>query len=103
MSTPFNGVAFPHATTTYYEFAARGGQPAVKMTWYDGGLLPPKPVEMGDEEFNPGGGTLVIGSKGKLLYETYGAKPRLLPHVAARVGRHAGARRCRASPTSCTR
>ncbi len=80
VSTPFNGIAFPHATTTYYEFAARSGQPAVKMTWYDGGLLPPKPVEMGEEPFNPGGGTLVIGSKGKLLYETYGAKPRLLPH-----------------------
>ncbi len=79
VSTPFNGVAFPHATTTYYEFEARGPQPAVKMTWYDGGLLPPKPVEMGEEMFNPGGGTLVIGSKGKLLYETYGAKPRLLP------------------------
>lgn len=79
VSTPFNGIAFPHATTTYYEFAARGKQPAVKMTWYDGGLLPAKPVEMGDEEFNKGGGTLVIGTKGKLLYETYGDKPRLLP------------------------
>ncbi len=79
VSTPFNRVCFPHATTTYYEFAARGRQPAVKMTWYDGGLLPPKPVEMGEEALNPGGGTLVIGTKGKLLYETYGAKPRLLP------------------------
>ena len=79
VSTPFNGVCFPHATTTYYEFAARGRQPAVKMTWYDGGLLPPKPVEMGEEALNPGGGTLVVGTKGKLLYETYGAKPRLLP------------------------
>jgi predicted dehydrogenase len=79
VSTPFNNVAFPHATTTFYEFAARGRQPAVKMTWYDGGLLPPKPVEIGEEVLNPGGGTLVIGSKGKLLYETYGAKPRLLP------------------------
>lgn len=79
VSTPFNGVAFPHATTTYYEFAARGTQPAVKLTWYDGGLLPPKPVEMGEEALNPGGGTLVVGTKGKLLYETYGARPRLLP------------------------
>lgn len=79
VSTPFNGVAFPHATTTFYQFAARGRRPAVAMTWYDGGLLPPRPVEMGDEEFNKGGGTLVIGTKGKLLYETYGAKPRLLP------------------------
>jgi predicted dehydrogenase len=79
VSTPFNGVAFPHATTTYFEFAARGRQPAVRMTWYDGGLLPPKPVEMGEEQFNPGGGALIIGSKGKLVYENYGSRPRLLP------------------------
>lgn len=79
VSTPFNGVAFPHATTTYYEFAARGARPAVRIAWYDGGLLPPKPAEMGGEEFNKGGGTLVVGTKGKLLYDTYGAKPRLLP------------------------
>jgi hypothetical protein len=79
VSTPFNGLSFPHATSTFYEFAANGARPAVKLTWYDGGLLPPKPVEMADEELNKGGGTLVIGTKGKLLYETYGAKPRLLP------------------------
>ena len=102
VSTPFNGVCFPHATTTCYEFAARGRQPAVKMTWYDGGLLPPEPVEMGDEALNPGGGTLVIGTKGKLLYETYGAKPRLLPKsLHESVGTPAA--RWRGFPTSCTR
>src|SRR5581483_1385237 len=79
VSTPFNNVSFPHATMTVYEFPARGSKPPVRMTWYDGGLLPPKPVEMGDEEFNKGGGALLVGSKGKLLHETYGAKPRLLP------------------------
>jgi len=79
VSTPFNGVSFPHATMTVYEFPARGAKPPVKLTWYDGGLLPPKPIEMGDEEFNKGGGALLVGSKGKLLHETYGAKPRLLP------------------------
>jgi predicted dehydrogenase len=79
VSTPFNGLSFPHATSTVYEFPARGKRPAVKMTWYDGGFLPPKPVEIGDEELNKGGGTLVVGTKGKLLIDTYGAKPRLLP------------------------
>jgi predicted dehydrogenase len=79
VSTPFNFVSFPHATTTFYTFAARGSRPAINLTWYDGGLMPPKPVELGNEELNKGGGTLVIGTKGKLLYETYGAKPRLLP------------------------
>ena len=32
VSTPFNGVCFPHATMTMYEFPARNGKPAVKMT-----------------------------------------------------------------------
>ena len=78
-STPFNGASFPLATTTYYEFPARGTMPAVKLTWYDGGLTPPKPVEIGDELLNGEGGILYIGSKGKMMQETYGANPRLLP------------------------
>jgi len=91
ISTPFNDVCFPNATTTYFEFAARGNMPAVKMTWYDGGLLPPRPAEFSDElverngrmvykdQVDPGGGVMFIGNKGKLMHETYGYKPRLLP------------------------
>jgi len=79
IATPFNGASYPNATTTYYEFGARGNKPAVKMTWYDGGLMPPKPDELGDERVDPAGGILYIGSKGKMVQETYGQKPRLLP------------------------
>ena len=91
ISTPFNHASYPSATMTIYEFPAResdanaGGKmaqrtlPAVKLTWYDGGLMPPKPVELGEEELDKGGGALLIGSKGKLLHETYGMNPRLLP------------------------
>jgi predicted dehydrogenase len=78
-STPYNKDTYPSASTTYYEFPARGTRPAVKMTWYDGGLTPPKPPEMGAEELNKGGGVLFIGTKGKLLHDTYGFNPRLLP------------------------
>jgi hypothetical protein len=78
-STPYNKDTYPSATTTYYEFAAKGPRPAVKMTWYDGGLTPPKPVEIGSEELNKGGGVLFIGTKGKLMHDTYGFNPRLLP------------------------
>jgi len=93
ISTPFNDVCYPNATTTYYEFAARGNKPAVKLTWYDGGLLPPRPAEFSDEmveknghkvykeTVNPDGGVMFIGSKGKLMHETYGYKPQLLPHA----------------------
>jgi predicted dehydrogenase len=79
-STPFNGATFPTATTTYYEFPKRGNLPAVKLTWYDGGLTPPRPEEMGDEPLNGEGGVIYIGSKGKMIQETYGRNPRLLPH-----------------------
>jgi predicted dehydrogenase len=79
VATPFNGACYPHATMTFYEFPARGGRPPVKLTWYDGGLLPPKPVELGETELSKEGGALLIGSKGKLMHETYGRNPRLLP------------------------
>jgi predicted dehydrogenase len=80
ISTPFNGVCYPHATTTYYQFPARGSMPPVRLTWYDGGLLPPKPEELGeDEKLNRDGGLMYVGSKGKMLQDTYGANPRLLP------------------------
>ena len=92
ISTPFNDICYPNATTTYFEFAARGNKPAVKMRWYDGGLLPPRPAEFSDEmitdkagrmvykdEVNKDGGVMFVGSKGKLMHETYGYKPRLLP------------------------
>ena len=59
--------------------------PPVKLTWYDGGLTPPKPEEIGDENLNGEGGILYIGSKGKMLQDTYGLNPRLLPDSQACV------------------
>ncbi|MBC7921718.1 MAG: Gfo/Idh/MocA family oxidoreductase [Ferruginibacter sp.] len=78
-STPFNKESYPTASIVTYTFPARGKMSAVTMTWYDGGLLPPKPEELGTEPVDKGGGALYIGDKGKLMHGTYGAKPRLLP------------------------
>ncbi|HTQ95285.1 MAG TPA: Gfo/Idh/MocA family oxidoreductase [Candidatus Acidoferrum sp.] len=79
VSTPFNGASYPTATLTFYEFPARGNMPPVKLTWYDGGLMPRKPEELGDEELIKEGGAILVGTKGKLMHNTYGAHPRLLP------------------------
>ena len=79
ISTPFNGLSYPLATMSHYEFPARGGRPAVKMTWYDGGFMPPRPVEMGEVKLESGGGVLYIGTKGKMLQNSTGTRPRLLP------------------------
>jgi predicted dehydrogenase len=84
-STSFNRASWPNASMTFYKFPAStvegmGERPAVHMTWYDGGLMPPRPDELPEgEELNPGGGVLFIGSEGKLMHDTYGSNPRLLP------------------------
>ena len=77
--------------------------PAVKLTWYDGGFNPPKPEEIGDEKLNGEGGVLYIGTKGKMLQDTYGAQPAAAAEVAARVVRRAEAEARRASRTKSTR
>jgi len=76
-TTPFNGVCYPNATTTHFEFPERKGMPPVKLTWYDGGLMPSDPEELEGEQLDPGGGVLYIGKKGKLLHT---AGCRLLPN-----------------------
>ncbi len=53
----------------------------IKISWYDGGLLPERPEELLPEEAfgNWDGGVLLIGTKGKMLIDCYGGNPRLLP------------------------
>lgn len=53
----------------------------IKLHWMDGGIQPERPQELGpDEIFGDGGnGVLFIGTKGKMLCDTYGKNPRLLP------------------------
>ncbi len=82
--TPFGGergapASWPLATTVYYDFVQADGSP-LKMTWYDGGLLPPRPPQYPDNvEMNPTGGTIMVGTKGILVYDTYGHNPRMYP------------------------
>ncbi len=55
--------------------------PQVKLTWYDGGIMPDRPVEMLDDEVmgDQGGGVIFIGTKGKIVAGTYAKNPILLP------------------------
>jgi predicted dehydrogenase len=73
-------VSYPLATQVVYHFAARGNQPAVKMTWCDGGLMAPRPDVLPDNVvLDRGGGVLIIGEKGVLSHQTYGSSPKLYP------------------------
>ena len=74
-----NFETYPIAAAIYYEFPARGKRPAVKMTWYEGGLMPPTPAEMPAGKSLPGNGVLYVGTKGKIYHGSHGGMPQLLP------------------------
>jgi predicted dehydrogenase len=52
-------------------FPARRNKPPVKMTWYDGGKLPPAEHFEGAKPANKDGGSLVVGSRGTLFTRTW--------------------------------
>ncbi len=74
-----NRETFPIASIITYEFPARGTQPPVRMTWYEGGLMPPTPAEMPAVSELPGNGVLYVGTKGKMFHGSHGGMPQLLP------------------------
>jgi len=53
----------------------------VSLNWYDGGIMPDLPAELGDgeEPGGQGGGSIFHGSDGIMITDTYSRNPRLLP------------------------
>ena len=74
-----NYETYPVAAIIYYDFPARGKLPPVKMTWYDGGLMPATPDDMPPGERLPDNGVLYVGSEGKMYHSSHGGMPQLLP------------------------
>jgi len=69
-STRVNEETYPLASIVTYGFGARGELPPVKLTWYDGGLKPPRPAELGEGVETGTNGTLYVGESGVMLGET---------------------------------
>jgi predicted dehydrogenase len=67
VSTLVNEETYPSGSIVKYEFAEREGMPPFTLTWYDGGLKPPRPTELEDGLRMGAGGTLYVGDKGKIL------------------------------------
>jgi len=72
---------FPIASKIHFDFPASNGRPPVKMTWYDGGLLPERPegLENGRQMGDNDGGVLIVGDKNTLMHGVYGRNPQLIP------------------------
>ena len=90
-SSPWGGSAdnpatYPMAMMAQFGYPARGQRPPLTLSWYDGGLMPPRPPHLPDAETLPrgdGGGGVFIGERGILTYETYGNNPKVYPESLA--------------------
>jgi hypothetical protein len=78
-----NTDACPASSIIHLTYPKNKGKGTIKVSWYDGGLLPQRPDELlPDEKMgNWDGGVLFTGTKGKLMADCYGANPRLLPTI----------------------
>jgi len=79
-----NNETYPRASIVHYTFPARGDMPEVKLHWYDGGMLPERPRELGAGRKMPKNGTIFVGDKGKMMCGEYGDSPRIIPESKMR-------------------
>ena len=75
-----NEETYPSASMVTYYFPARGEMPPVKLMWYDGGLMPSRPLELEAGRPMPENGMLFIGEKGIIM--NGGGSTRLIPETA---------------------
>jgi predicted dehydrogenase len=76
-SSPYSTDYMPLCEMVTYEFAARGDMPAVKVTWTDGGLRPPRPE--GLEAGRAMKDATYYGEKGIITHASHGAMPEFIP------------------------
>jgi predicted dehydrogenase len=78
-TSPLKAESYPAWTILRYEFAAQGDRPAVTLTWYDGGKMPPKPRDLGPELVLADNGIMFVGDKGTVVCGGWSGPPTLYP------------------------
>ena len=74
-----NGDIGPYGEIGYFHFPARGEQPAIKITWYSGGMRPAQPELLPQGTSLPRRGTMFVGEKGILVNDGGERVPQLFP------------------------
>jgi predicted dehydrogenase len=86
----------PASSSVTLKFAGKTAGTSIKVHWMDGGIQPERPEELGPNELmgDGGNGVIIVGTKGKMMCDTYGENPRLLPlsrnqevHIAETIAR----------------
>lgn len=74
-----NSEIAPYGEIGYYKFDKMGDQKEVDLTWYSGGLQPPRPELLPDNEELPRRGTMFVGEKGLILNDGGNRFPIVYP------------------------
>jgi len=76
-STGVNDQTYPQASTVRYRFPARGDQPPVTITWYDGGRQPPGPEPLPYLRELGSNGSLFFGEEHIMIFgpTVFGTNP----------------------------
>ena len=74
-----NDFSFPTASVVRFKYPARGSRPAVDLFWYEGGMRPPQPDELDEDQSIPAEAMMFVGDKGKILTGFNIQNPRLIP------------------------
>ena len=69
----------PYGEIGYFHFPATDKNEPLKLTWYSGGLRPPRPELLPDSKDLSSRGALYVGEKGIMVYEGRGQAPKLYP------------------------
>ena len=73
----------PYGEIGYYEFEQRDKQQPLKLTWYSGGVQPPRPEQLPTSVAMPRRGTLFVGDEGIILNDGGERVPQLFPEAQA--------------------
>lgn len=75
-----NDFSFPMASSVRFKYPAKGSRSAINLIWYDGGMRPPVPEELyEDNKELPAEGMMFVGDKGKILAGFHVDNPQLIP------------------------
>ena len=72
-----NEVAFPYSTSVKFKFPRQSRLPAFDLFWYDGGIRPSTPEEMGDTNLEREG-MMFKGDQGMIIAGFRGENPKLI-------------------------
>jgi predicted dehydrogenase len=78
-TSPLKRESYPAWEIITWEFAAKDGRPAVKLIWYDGGKMPPRPRDLDDGVKLADNGIYFVGEKGTMLCGGWAGMPGLFP------------------------